>query len=64
MWFGLLKYVWVVVLGYWYYYVKDGIRGDVNFGLFIYLWDYFFGIFVINFNEWFLLCDGELGIGS
>ncbi|WP_272969338.1 sterol desaturase family protein, partial [Alteromonas australica] len=61
---GPLKYVWAVAPGHRHHHVKDGTRGDVNFGLFTHLWDHLLGTFVTNSNERPSPRDGELGIGS
>ena len=61
---GPLKYIWAVAAGHRHHHVKDGTRGDVNFGLFTHLWDHLLGTFVTNSNERPSPRNGELGIGS
>ena len=61
---GPLKYVWAVATGHRHHHIKDGTKGDVNFGLFTHFWDHLLRTFVTNSAEHPLPRDGELGIGG
>lgn len=52
MCFGVLGWVMVWVLLYCFYYMCYGIVGDVNFGLFLIVWDYLLGIVFDVFGYW------------
>ncbi|MBO7922376.1 sterol desaturase family protein [Alteromonas sp. K632G] len=61
---GALKYVWAVAPGHRHHHIKDGIKGNVNFGLFTHFWDHLLGTFVIDSSKHPSPCDGDLGIDS